>query len=104
MAAAARHIDGPVRVDLDPDRREIAAWAEAHGLPQVAETAFMVRGTPWPPPASVTVSTRLSPSRWASRGRFQRRKRHSPWRWASRGRFQRRKRLYRQRRPAAAGG
>jgi hypothetical protein len=27
----------------------IAAWAEAHGLPQTAETAFMIRG-PWPPP------------------------------------------------------
>ena len=48
IAAIARGIDGPVRVDLDPDRRDIAAWAEAHGLPLTAETAFMVRG-PWPP-------------------------------------------------------
>ncbi len=49
IAAVARGIDGPVRVDLDPDRRDIAAWAGAHGLPQAAETAFMIRG-PWPPP------------------------------------------------------
>jgi YidC/Oxa1 family membrane protein insertase len=49
IAAVARRIDGPVRVDLDPDRREIAGWAQTHGLPQVAETAFMVHGI-WPPP------------------------------------------------------
>ena len=49
IAAVARGIDGPMRVDLDPDRRDIAAWAGAHGLAQTGETAFMVRG-PWPPP------------------------------------------------------
>jgi hypothetical protein len=49
IAAVARDVEGPVRVDLDPDRRDIAAWAEAHGLPQIAETAFMVRGTRPPP-------------------------------------------------------
>ena len=49
IAGLASRIGGPVRTDLNPGRREMAGWAEAHGLPQVAETAFMVRGA-WPLP------------------------------------------------------
>lgn len=49
IAGLARRIGGPVRTDLDPDRGEMAGWAEAHGLPQVAERAFMVHGD-WPLP------------------------------------------------------
>jgi hypothetical protein len=51
IASLAGRVNGPVRVDLDPDRRDVAAWAEAHGLPQVAETVFVVHGT-WPPPGN----------------------------------------------------
>jgi GNAT superfamily N-acetyltransferase len=49
ITSVARRTDRPVRLDLDPDRRDIASWAQARGLPIVDETAFMVHGTPWPP-------------------------------------------------------
>jgi len=45
----AATVAGPLRLDLDPDRDELPAWARAHGLRHAAETAFMVHGT-WPPP------------------------------------------------------
>lgn len=51
ITSVARRTDRPVRLDLDPDRRDIASWAQARGLPIVNETALMVHGTPWPPGA-----------------------------------------------------
>jgi hypothetical protein len=49
ITSVARRIDRSVRLDLDPDRRDIADWAQARGLAIAGETAFMVRGGPWPP-------------------------------------------------------
>jgi GNAT superfamily N-acetyltransferase len=46
LAAGAR---GPVRLDLDPDRPELPAWAEARGLPLTGHTTVMAYG-PWDPP------------------------------------------------------
>jgi GNAT superfamily N-acetyltransferase len=40
---------GPIRLDIDPDRPGLAAWASTHGLTQAGQTTFMARG-PWPPP------------------------------------------------------
>lgn len=40
---------GPVRLDIDPDRPGLPAWASAHGLTQAGQTTFMARGL-WPPP------------------------------------------------------
>jgi len=48
ITSVARRIDRSVRLDLDPDRRDIADWAQARGLAIAGETAFMVRGGPWP--------------------------------------------------------
>jgi GNAT superfamily N-acetyltransferase len=45
----AANVAGPIRLDLDPDRRELPRWVTAHGLRYTAETTFMVRGA-WPPP------------------------------------------------------
>jgi hypothetical protein len=39
-----------VRLDFDPARSALTAWARSHGLAIVNETAFMVHGTPWPTP------------------------------------------------------
>lgn len=41
LAARART---PVRLDLDPDRPELPAWAHAHGLEPVARTVVMAHG------------------------------------------------------------
>ena len=46
LAAGAR---GPVRLDLDPDRPKLPAWAEARGLPLTGHTTVMAYG-PWDPP------------------------------------------------------
>jgi GNAT superfamily N-acetyltransferase len=46
LAAAAR---GHVRLDLDPDRPELPAWAEARGLALRGENTVMAYG-PWNPP------------------------------------------------------
>ena len=46
LAADAR---GAVRLDLDPDRPELPAWAEAHGLPLTGRNTVMAYGT-WDPP------------------------------------------------------
>lgn len=49
ITSVARRMDRSVRLDLDPDRRDIADWAQAHGLAIAGETAFVLRGGPWPP-------------------------------------------------------
>jgi GNAT superfamily N-acetyltransferase len=41
LAARART---PVRLDLDPDRADLPAWAHAHGLEPVARTVVMAHG------------------------------------------------------------
>jgi GNAT superfamily N-acetyltransferase len=41
LAARART---PVRLDLDPDRRELPGWAHAHGLEPAGRTVVMARG------------------------------------------------------------
>jgi hypothetical protein len=41
LAARAR---GTVRLDLDPDRPELPAWAHARGLEPVSRTTVMARG------------------------------------------------------------
>ena len=41
LAARART---PVRLDLDPDRPELPAWAHSHGLEPVARTVVMAHG------------------------------------------------------------
>jgi GNAT superfamily N-acetyltransferase len=46
LAATAR---GQVRLDLDPDRPELPAWAEARGLALRGENTVMAYG-PWNPP------------------------------------------------------
>jgi GNAT superfamily N-acetyltransferase len=40
----AAHASTPVRLDLDPDRPELPAWANAHGLEPVARTLVMAHG------------------------------------------------------------
>ena len=44
IADLAAHPHGSVRLDLDPDRRELPAWAHAHGLEPVARTTVMAHG------------------------------------------------------------
>jgi GNAT superfamily N-acetyltransferase len=46
LAGQAR---GPVRLDLDPDRPELPAWAAARGLAPTGRTTVMAYG-PWDPP------------------------------------------------------
>jgi GNAT superfamily N-acetyltransferase len=50
ITSVAQRASNPVRVDFDPTRSALTAWARSHGLAIVNETAFMVHGTPWPPP------------------------------------------------------
>ena len=45
----AADLRGPVRLDLDPDRPELPAWAQACGLSAVSQTTVMAYG-PWDPP------------------------------------------------------
>jgi GNAT superfamily N-acetyltransferase len=40
----AAHAHGTVRLDLDPDRPELPAWAHRHGLEPVSRTLVMARG------------------------------------------------------------
>ena len=40
----AAHAHGTIRLDLDPDRRELPAWAHKHGLEPVGRTLVMARG------------------------------------------------------------
>jgi GNAT superfamily N-acetyltransferase len=49
ITSVARRAGGPVRLDFDPERPGLAKWVRSRGLPIVNETAFMVRGAPWPP-------------------------------------------------------
>ena len=50
ITSVAQRASDPVRLDFDPERTALAAWVRSHGLAIVNETAFMVHGTPWPPP------------------------------------------------------
>jgi GNAT superfamily N-acetyltransferase len=50
ITSVARRAGEPVRLDFDPERSALTAWVRSHGLAIVNETAFMVHGTPWPPP------------------------------------------------------
>jgi len=40
----AAHSTVAVRLDLDPDRPELPAWARAYGLEPTERTVFMTRG------------------------------------------------------------
>lgn len=40
----AAHAHGTIRLDLDPDRPELPAWAHKHGLEPVGRTLVMARG------------------------------------------------------------
>ncbi len=40
----AAHAHGSIRLDLDPDRPELPAWAHKHGLEPVSRTLVMARG------------------------------------------------------------
>ena len=40
----AAHAHGTIRLDLDPDRPELPAWASKHGLEPVSRTLVMARG------------------------------------------------------------
>jgi GNAT superfamily N-acetyltransferase len=44
IADLAAKVSGTVRLDLDPDRPELPAWAHAHGLEPAARTTVMARG------------------------------------------------------------
>jgi GNAT superfamily N-acetyltransferase len=44
IADLAAHAHGTIRLDLDPDRPEIPAWAHKHGLEPVGRTTVMARG------------------------------------------------------------
>jgi GNAT superfamily N-acetyltransferase len=44
IADLAAHAHGSVRLDLDPDRPELPAWAHRHGLEPVSRTLVMARG------------------------------------------------------------
>ena len=44
IADLAGRVRGSVRLDLDPDRPELPAWAYAHGLEPVSRTTVMARG------------------------------------------------------------
>jgi GNAT superfamily N-acetyltransferase len=40
----AAHAHGTIRLDLDPDRQELPAWADKHGLEPAGRTQVMARG------------------------------------------------------------
>jgi GNAT superfamily N-acetyltransferase len=44
IADLAAHAHGTIRLDLDPDRPELPAWADKHGLEPVGRTLVMARG------------------------------------------------------------
>jgi len=44
IADLAAHAHGTIRLDLDPDRTELPAWAGRHGLEPVGRTLVMARG------------------------------------------------------------
>ena len=44
IADLAAHAHGSIRLDLDPDRPELPAWAHKHGLEPVGRTLVMARG------------------------------------------------------------
>lgn len=44
ITALASRAPGPVRLDLDPDRPGLPAWARAHGLTERSATTVMTRG------------------------------------------------------------
>jgi GNAT superfamily N-acetyltransferase len=44
IADLAAYAHGTIRLDLDPDRPELPAWADKHGLEPVGRTLVMARG------------------------------------------------------------
>ena len=44
IADLAAKVSGNIRLDLDPDRPELPAWAHARGLEPVSRTTVMARG------------------------------------------------------------
>ena len=44
IADLAAHAHGSIRLDLDPDRPELPAWAHKHGLEPVGRTLVMACG------------------------------------------------------------
>jgi GNAT superfamily N-acetyltransferase len=44
VADLAAKVSGTIRLDLDPDRPELPAWAHQHGLEPVSRTTVMARG------------------------------------------------------------
>jgi len=49
ITSVAQRASDPVRLDFDPARSVLTAWARSHGLAIINKTAFMVHGTPWAP-------------------------------------------------------
>jgi GNAT superfamily N-acetyltransferase len=60
VTSLATHSSVPVRLDLDPDRPELPAWARASGLAPMERTVLMTFGDPTPAGIPEHVYTPLS--------------------------------------------
>jgi GNAT superfamily N-acetyltransferase len=60
VEALAGRARTPVRLDLDPDRRELPGWAHAHGLEPAGRTVVMARGELTPRGAPGSLFTPIS--------------------------------------------
>ena len=60
IADLAAHLHGSIRLDLDPDRRELPSWAHAHGLEPVGRTTVMAHGVLTPRGAPDRLFTPIS--------------------------------------------